>query len=89
MHLKSKKKYYAFILKKTLLKKLNGGVQFRKWCTYLLATTKHKKYKTNPVLEQETDSFEENKRLRGELPELKNENLFFKKAVAFFAKEID
>ncbi len=45
--------------------------------------------KINPILQKETDSYEENKRLRRELAELKKENEFLKKAAAFFAKEID
>jgi transposase len=43
----------------------------------------------NPVKQEEKDYFQENLRLRKELEELKKENLFLKKAAAFFAKEID
>ena len=50
---------------------------------------RRKECKTNPTIQQETDSYEENKRLRRELEELKKENAFLKKAAAFFAKEID
>lgn len=50
---------------------------------------RRKECKTNPIIRQETDSYEENKRLRRELEELKKENEFLKKAAAFFAKEID
>ena len=38
---------------------------------------------------KDLDSMEENRRLRKELEEVKKENLFLKKAAAFFAKEID
>ncbi len=37
----------------------------------------------------ELETLEENRRLRKELEEVKKENLFLKKAAAFFAKEID
>ncbi len=44
---------------------------------------------TNPELNKTKDLYEENRRLRKELDELKKENLFLKKAAAFFAKELD
>lgn len=50
---------------------------------------RRKECQTNPHLKEETDAYEENKRLRKELAELQKENAFLKKAAAFFAKEID
>ena len=44
---------------------------------------------TNPELNATKDLYEENRKLRKELEELKKENLFLKKAAAFFAKELD
>ncbi len=44
---------------------------------------------TNPEKEVEKDIYKENLSLRKELEELKKENLFLKKAAAFFDKEID
>lgn len=43
----------------------------------------------NPNSTNEMELMKENLRLRKELEEAKKENLFLKKAVAFFAKEID
>lgn len=43
---------------------------------------------SNPKLQQQTDAFEENKRLRRKLAEKEKEIAFLKKAAAFFAKEI-
>jgi len=43
----------------------------------------------SPEAKKDLDSMEENRRLRKELEEVKKENLFLKKAAAFFAKEID
>lgn len=52
-----------------------------------------KKYReeceNNPTKQNESNSYEETKRLRREIEELKKENDFLKKAAAFFAKEID
>ena len=52
-----------------------------------------KKYReeceNDPIKQNESISFEETKRLRKEIAELKKENDFLKKAAAFFAKEID
>ena len=45
--------------------------------------------RTNPQAQEEHDYMKENLRLRKELEETKMENLFLKKAAAFFAKEID
>ena len=44
---------------------------------------------TNPELNTTKDLYEENRKLRKELEELKKENLFLKKAAAFFAKELN
>lgn len=43
----------------------------------------------NPEAKNEMELFEENRKLRKELDELKKENLFLKKAAAFFAREIE
>jgi len=50
---------------------------------------RRKECHTNPIVKESTDAYEENKRLRRELDEMKKENAFLKKAAAFFAKEID
>lgn len=44
---------------------------------------------TNPEVKEETDSFQEIRRLQKELAEAKKENDFLKKAAAFFAREVD
>ena len=44
---------------------------------------------TNPIAPNELEIMKENRRLRAELEEAHKENLFLKKAAAFFAKEID
>ena len=44
---------------------------------------------TNHETKEEYDFMTENRRLRKELAEMQKENLFLKKAAAFFAKEID
>ena len=44
---------------------------------------------THPEMKQELDIYNENRRLRKQLEELQKDNLFLKKAAAFFAKEID
>ena len=43
----------------------------------------------DPNAQNELELMQENHRLRKELEEAKKENLFLKKAAAFFAKEID
>ena len=48
-----------------------------------------KKALENPDIPNEMELMKENLRLRKELEEAKKENLFLKKAAAFFAKEID
>lgn len=44
---------------------------------------------TDNTVKTDLDIMKENLRLRKELEEMKKENLFLKKAAAFFAKEID
>lgn len=59
-----------------------------KWCRELREECQ-KQAETNPGNPTELDLMKENLRLRKELEEAKKENLFLKKAAAFFAKEID
>jgi transposase len=47
------------------------------------------KAQANPDASNEMELMKENLRLRKELEEARKENLFLKKAAAFFAKEID
>ena len=51
--------------------------------------TAEEKALSNPDTPNEMELMKENLRLRKELEEAKKENLFLKKAAAFFAKEID
>lgn len=44
---------------------------------------------TNSETKQQSDVYAENRKLRKQIEELEKENLFLKKAAAFFAKEID
>ncbi len=55
-----------------------------KWCSEL-----REECQTSPQAKEEYDAMKEILRLRKELEEAKKENLFLKKAAAFFAKEID
>ena len=55
-----------------------------KWCSEL-----REECQTSPEAKEEYDAMKEILRLRKELEEAKKENLFLKKAAAFFAKEID
>ena len=55
-----------------------------KWCSEL-----REECQTSPEAKKEYDAMKEILRLRKELEEAKKENLFLKKAAAFFAKEID
>jgi len=48
-----------------------------------------KECQTNNEAKEDYDYMKENLSLRKELEEIKKENLFLKKAAAFFAKEID
>ena len=59
-----------------------------KWCTEFSKECQIKAY-DNPEIPNEMELMKENLRLRKELEEAKKENLFLKKAAAFFAKEID
>ena len=59
-----------------------------KWCTEFSKDCQTKAYE-NPEIPNEMELMKENLRLRKELEEAKKENLFLKKAAAFFAKEID
>ena len=59
-----------------------------KWCKELREECQ-KQAQANPEITTEFDMMKENLRLRKELEELRKENLFLKKAAAFFAKEID
>lgn len=49
----------------------------------------HEECEKNPELKLEKDLYKENRKLRTQLEELQKENLFLKKAAAFFAKELD
>ena len=59
-----------------------------KWCGDFSEECQAKALK-NPEEPNEMELMKENLRLRKELEEAKKENLFLKKAAAFFAKEID
>jgi transposase len=59
-----------------------------KWCSEFSKEC-HKQAQAAPNCKTELDFMQENRRLRKELEEAKKENLFLKKAAAFFAKEID
>ena len=59
-----------------------------KWCAEFSEECRTKAV-LNPELLNEAELMKENLRLRKELEEAKKENLFLKKAAAFFAKEID
>ncbi len=59
-----------------------------KWCREF-SDECHKKAENNPNINNEAEMMKENLRLRRELEEARKENLFLKKAAAFFAKEID
>ncbi len=58
-----------------------------KWCNELSKECQTKA-ETNPDDPNEMELMKENLRLRKELDEARKENLFLKKAAAFFAKEI-
>ena len=59
-----------------------------KWCREFNEECQEKAL-SNPDTPNEMELMKENLRLRKELEEAKKENLFLKKAAAFFAKEID
>lgn len=58
-----------------------------KWCSEFSKECQAKA-SLNPDTPNEMELMKENRRLRKELEEAKKENLFLKKAAAFFAKEI-
>ena len=58
-----------------------------KWCTEF-SNECQVKSQNDPTATNDADLMKENLRLRRELEEAKKENLFLKKAAAFFAKEI-
>ena len=59
-----------------------------KWCSEFSNECQIKS-QNNPTAVNEADLMKENLRLRRELEEARKENLFLKKAAAFFAREID
>ncbi len=59
-----------------------------KWCREFSEECQEKAC-SNPDTQNDLELMKENLRLRKELEEAKKENLFLKKAAAFFAKEID
>ena len=59
-----------------------------KWCAEFSEECQAKAV-DNPSSVNEAEIMKENARLRKQLEEVKKENLFLKKAAAFFAKEID
>ena len=59
-----------------------------KWCSEFSKECQNKAL-DDPNAPNEMELMKENLRLRKELEEAKKENLFLKKAAAFFAKEID
>jgi len=59
-----------------------------KWCAEFSEECREKAV-LNPDSPNEVELMKENLRLRKEMEEAKKENLFLKKAAAFFAKEID
>ncbi len=59
-----------------------------KWCSGFSNECQIKS-QNNPMAMNEADLMKENLRLRRELEEARKENLFLKKAAAFFAKGID
>ena len=54
-----------------------------------LITDYRKECQQEPKLQAQSDMYEENRKLRQEIEELKKENAFLKKAAAFFAREIE
>ena len=59
-----------------------------KWCKEFREECQ-KEAENNPETINEAELMKENLRLKKELEEVRKENLFLKKAAAFFAKEID
>lgn len=58
----------------------------QRWCSQFREECR-KSSQINPAAPNDADIMQENLRLRRELEEMKKENLFLKKAAAFFAKE--
>ena len=58
------------------------------WCSEFNEECQ-KQSQAHPEVPSEADTMKEILRLRKELEEVRKENLFLKKAAAFFAKEID
>lgn len=65
------------------------GTEITRFIQRFLSKECQKKALENPDAPNEMELMKENLRLRKELEEAKKENLFLKKAAAFFAKEID
>ena len=59
-----------------------------KWCKEFSEECQENASK-NPTVQNDLELMKENRRLREELAEARKENLFLKKAAAFFAKGID
>jgi transposase len=59
-----------------------------KWCSEFREECQNQA-QSNPNSKSDLDLMKENLRLRKELEEARKENLFLRKAAAFFAKEID
>ncbi len=59
-----------------------------KWCKEFSEECQENASK-NPTAQNDLELMKENRRLREELAETRKENLFLKKAAAFFAKGID
>lgn len=59
-----------------------------KWCNEFSEECQQKAL-SDPNARNDLELMKENNRLRKELEEARKENLFLKKAAAFFAKEID
>ena len=59
-----------------------------KWCKEFSEGCQENASK-NPTAQNDLELMKENRRLREELAEARKENLFLKKAAAFFAKGID
>lgn len=92
------RKHISQEIKQEILRKhLDEGRTVKSLCDeYFLAhstierwiTEYRKECQKEPKLKEQSEIYEENRRLRKELEELKKENEFLKKAAAFFVKEI-
>ena len=83
LHLEEGRTYKSFTAKYGVSK-----ASFSKWSRKFSEECRVKA-QSNPEARDELELMKENLRLRRELEEAKKENLFLKKAAAFFAKEID